>query len=198
MIDTNLFNFDEAATSAAWIREFEDWSNEVDSDEIDDDDDEEEDHHHHEHHHEHEEEHHHHHHHHHENGVDENDDEGTADEYDINTFVYYRRRPFNKVKFIDWAENNGRNIIRAKGILYFEQEKQNAYVYESAGRQRTLTLSGKWYSETLSKRQIKMLIENDENFAHDWDEKYGDKLIKLVFIGQNLDKVGIKKELDLI
>ena len=185
MIDTNLFNFDEAATSAAWIREFEDWSNEVDSDEIDDDDDEEE-------------EHHHHHHHHHENGVDENDDEGTADEYDINTFVYYRRRPFNKVKFIDWAENNGRNIIRAKGILYFEQEKQNAYVYESAGRQRTLTLSGKWYSETLSKRQIKMLIENDENFAHDWDEKYGDKLIKLVFIGQNLDKVGIKKELDLI
>ena len=197
MIDTNLFNFDEAATSAAWIREFEDWSNEVDSDEIDDDDDEEEDHHH-EHHHEHEEEHHHHHHHHHENGVDENDDEGTADEYDINTFVYYRRRPFNKVKFIDWAEKNGRNIIRAKGILYFEQEKQNAYVYESAGRQRTLTLSGKWYSETLSKRQIKMLIENDENFAHDWDEKYGDKLIKLVFIGQNLDKVGIKKELDLI
>ena len=199
MIDTNLFNFDEAATSAAWIREFEDWSNEVDSDEIDDDDEEHEHHHHHhEEHHEHEEGHHHHHHHHHENGMDENDDEGTADEYDINTFVYYRRRPFDKVKFIDWAENNGRNIIRAKGILYFEQEKQNAYVYESAGRQRTLNLSGKWYSETLSKKQIQMLIENDENFAHDWDEKYGDKLIKLVFIGQNLDKSGIKKELDLI
>ena len=173
MIDTNLFNFDEVATSAAWIREFEDWSNEVDADE---DDDEEE---HHEHHHEHEEEHHHHHHHHHhENGIDENDDEGTADEYDINTFVYYRRRPFDKVKFIDWAENNGRNIIRAKGILYFEQDKKNAYVYESAGKQRTLTLSGKWYSETLSKKQIQMLIENDKNFAHDWDEKYGDKLIK--------------------
>ena len=201
MIDTGLFNFDEVATSAAWIREFEDWSNEVDSDEIDDDDEEEEEeHHHHEHHHEHEEghHHHHHHHHHHENGVDENDDEGTADEYDINTFVYYRRRPFDKVKFIDWAENNGRNIIRAKGILYFKQETKNAYVYESAGRQRTLNLSGKWYSETLSKKQIQMLIENDQNFAHDWDEEYGDKLIKLVFIGQNLDKVGIKKELDLI
>ena len=198
MIDTNLFNFDEAATSAAWIREFEDWTNEVDSDEIDDDDEEHEHHHHHhEEHHEHEEGHHHHHHHH-ENGMDENDDEGTADEYDINTFVYYRRRPFDKVKFIDWAENNGRNIIRAKGILYFEQEKENAYVYESAGRQKTLNLSGKWYSETLSKKQIQMLIENDENFAHDWDEKYGDKLIKLVFIGQNLDKSGIKKELDLI
>ena len=201
MIDTKLFNFDEAATSAAWIREFEDWSNEVDSDSIhdedDDDEDEDEHHHHHEHEHHHEEGHHHHHHHH-EHGIDENDDEGTADEYDINTFVYYRRRPFSKPKFLDWVQNNGRNIIRAKGICYFVEEDENAYVYESAGRQISLTLNGKWYSETLSKKQLKMLIEQDENFAHDWDEKWGDKLIKLVFIGQNLDKKGIKEELDLI
>ncbi len=212
MIDTKLFNFDEAATSAAWIREFEDWSNEIDSDSIhdeDDDDGEDEDEHHHhhdhdheehEHHHEHEEghHHHHHHHHHHEHGIDENDDEGTADEYDINTFVYYRRRPFSKPKFLDWVQNNGRNIIRAKGICYFAEEEKNVYVYESAGKQISLTLNGKWYSVTLSKQQIQMLIKNDKNFAHDWDEKYGDKLIKLVFIGQNLDKEGIKKELDLI
>ena len=208
LIDTNLFNFEIASTSAAWIREFEDWSNEVDADEDhddDDDDDEDEHEHHHEHHHhdedeqeEHEHHHHHHHHHHHENGMDENDDEGTADEYDINTFVYYRRRPFIKDKFVDWTENNGRNIIRAKGILYFESEVENAYVYESAGRQRKLNMSGQWYSGKLTKKQIKYLLENDENFAHDWDEKYGDRLIKLVFIGQNLDKEGIKKELDLI
>ena len=196
LVDTHLFDFEKASTSAAWVAEFEDWSNEVDADEHhhdDDDDDDEE----HEHHHEHEE-HHHHHHHHHEHGMDENDDEGTADEYNVNTFVYYRRRPFDKDKFIDWIQNNGRNIIRAKGILYFSSETQNAYVYESAGRQMKLGISGQWYSETLSKRQIKYLINNDENFAHDWDEKYGDKLIKLVFIGQNLDKEGIKKELDSI
>ena len=199
LIDTHLFNFDEASTSAAWIHEFEDWSNEVDADKEheehhhhDDDDDEEEEH---EHHHEHE---HQHHHHHHENGMDENDDEGTADEYDINTFVYYRRRPFDKPKFIDWVENNGRNIIRAKGICYFLKEEQYAYVYESAGRQRKLNQTGEWYSAKLTKKQIKYLIENDVNFAHDWDDKYGDKLIKLVFIGQNLDKEGIKKELDNI
>ena len=204
LIDTHLFNFEEAATSAAWISEFEDWSNEVDADEHhedyddDDDEDEHEHHHHDEDEHEEHEHHHHHHHHHHEHGIGENDDEGTADEYDINTFVYYRRRPFNKDKFIEWTTNNGRNIIRAKGILYFDSETQNAYVYESAGRQRKLSMTGQWYSETLSKRQLKYLINNDENFAHDWDEKYGDKLIKLVFIGQNLDKEGIKKELDLI
>ena len=210
IIDTNAFNFDVASTSAAWIAEFEDWSNEVDADEDHDDDDDEDEHeHHHEHHHhdddddddeeeEHEHHHHHHHHHHHENGMDENDDEGTADEYDINTFVYYRRRAFDKKKFEDWVANNGRNIIRAKGICYFESEPENAYVYESAGRQRKLNMSGQWYSGKLSKKQIKYLLENDENFAHDWDEKYGDRLIKLVFIGQNLDKAGIKKELDEI
>ena len=204
LVDTHLFNFEKASTSAAWIAEFEDWSNEVDADEHhhddDDDDDDEEEHEHH-HHHEEEEEHehhHHHHHHHHEHGIGENDDEGTADEYNVNTFVYYRRRPFDKDKFINWVENNTRNIIRAKGILYFESEKKNAYVFESAGRQRSLSVSGKWYSETLSKKQINYLINNDENFAHDWDEKYGDKLIKLVFIGQNLDKHGIKEELDQI
>ena len=201
VIDTNLFNFEVAATSAAWIREFEDWSNEVDADKDHEehhhhDDDDDDDHDHDEHHHE--EHHHHHHHHHHENGIDENDDEGTADEYDINTFVYYRRRPFDKAKFEDWIFNNGRNIIRAKGILYFLNEEKYAYVYESAGRQRKLDRTGEWYSGKLTKKQIQYLIENDENFAHDWDEKYGDKLIKLVFIGQNLDKDGIKRELDNI
>ena len=207
LIDTHLFNFEVASTSAAWIREFEDWSNEVDADkdhhdhddDDDDDDEDEHEHHYHEHEHEHEEhEHHHHHHHHHENGMDENDDEGTADEYDINTFVYYRRRPFDKDKFLHWVEGNGRNIIRAKGILYFLKEEKYACVYESAGRQRKLTRTGEWYSGKLSKKQIQFLLENDENFRHDWDEEYGDKLIKLVFIGQNLDKEGIKKELDQI
>ena len=201
IVDTKLFNFEEASGSAAWVREFEDWDNEIDADEEhehhhhdDDDDDEEEE----EHHHHHEEHEHHHHHHHHEHGIGENDDEGTADEYDVNTFVYYRRRPFEKEKFIKWANENTYHLIRSKGILYFKEDQSDAYVYEQAGRQQTLNVSGKWYSEQLSKKQLKMLIENDANFAHDWDEKYGDKLIKLVFIGQNLQKEKIKEDLDQI
>ena len=189
LVDTKLFNFDTAATSAAWIREFEDWDNDV---EHHDDEDEDEDHDHEEH------EHHHHHHHHHHHGV-ENEEEGTALEYDINTFVYYRRRGFNKAKFEEWVKNNDQlKIIRSKGILYFEDENQYAYIYESAGRQKSLTQQGKWYSESLSKRQLRYLINNDENFAHDWDEEYKDKLIKLVFIGQNLDEAAVRKELDRI
>lgn len=203
LVDTHLFNFEKASTSAAWVQEFDSWENEVDADEDhhDDDDDDEHEHHHeheHEHHHEHEEHGHHHHHHHHEHGVGENDDEGTADEYNVNTYVYYRRRPFDRDKFSEWTMTNGRNIIRSKGIVYFVGEEKMSYVYESAGKQKKLIENGKWYSETLSKKQIKLLIANDKFFAHDWDEKYGDKLIKLVFIGQNLDKEGIKKELDQI
>ncbi len=208
IIDTKLFNFQEAAGSAAWIREFEDWDNEVDSDEIheeehhhhhdDDDDDDDEDEHEHHHHHEEHEHGHHHHHHHHEHGVGENDDEGTADEYNVNTFVYYRRRPFSRSKFENWVKTNGRNIIRSKGILYFEEEEKFVYVFEQVGHQVTLNQTGKWYSVVLSKQQLKMLVAEDKNFAHDWDPKWGDKLVKLVFIGQNLDKEGIRKELDQI
>ena len=195
LIDTNLFDFEKASSSAAWIQEFEDWDSDVEHhDEDDDEDDEEEEHHHH--HEEHEHEHHHHHHHH---GV-ENEEEGTALEYDINTFVYYRRRPFDLKKFENWinVESDKHHIIRAKGVCYFSNEIEKIYIYESAGKQVTLTYSRNWFSASLSKRQLKYLRENDENFAHDWDDEYEDRLIKIVFIGQNLNEKAIRKELDLI
>ena len=189
LIDTHLFDFEKASSSAAWIKEFEDWDSDV---EHHDDDDEEEE----EHHHEEEHEHHHHHHHH---GV-ENEEEGTALEYDINTFVYYRRRPFDLAKFENWInkESDKHHIIRAKGVCYFSNEIEKIYIYESAGKQVTLTYSRQWFSATLTKKQIKYLRENDENYAHDWDDTYEDRLIKIVFIGQNLNEKAIRKELDLI
>ena len=199
LIDTNLFDFEKASGSAAWIREFEDWDTDV---EHHDDDEEEEEHHHHhdEDDDDEEEEHeHHHHHHHHHHGV-ENEEEGTALEYDINTFVYYRRRPFDLGKFENWInkESDKHHIIRAKGVCYFADQIEKIYVYESAGKQVTLTYSRQWFSATLTKRQLKYLRENDENFAHDWDDEFEDRLIKIVFIGQNLNEKAIRKELDQI
>ena len=192
LVDNHLFNYKKAAGSAAWIREFEDWDNEVDHSEEehhhDDDDDDDED----------EHEHHEHGHHHHHHGV-ENEEEGTALEYDINTFVYYRRKPFNKELFTKWVEESPKHkIIRAKGICYFSDDEKSDYIYESAGRQRKLGCAGKWLSDRISKQQIQNILKTDKNFAHDWDDQYKERLVKLVFIGQNLDEKAIRAELDQI
>ena len=196
LIDTNLFDFAKAANSAAWIREFDSRDNDV---EIHDDDDEDEEHDHDHEDHDHEEhEHGHHHHHHHHEGV-ENEEEGTALEYGVGTFVYYRRRPFDFDGFESWAMHSDHHrIIRAKGLVYFSDNPSMSYVYESAGKQRNLSEQGPWYSASLTQEQIRDLIKNDPNFAHDWDEEYEDRLIKLVFIGQNLDEEQIRRELDEI
>lgn len=199
ILDTGLFDFEKAVNSAGWMEEFDRTDNEEDADEHhhhhdhdDDDDDDDE----HDHDHDHDEHEHHHHHHHHEHGVGENDDEGTAEEYGIGTYVYYRRRPFDRLKFEDWANKDyGRMIIRSKGLVYFTDDNDMSYVYEQAGRQKYLTENGPWYA-TLPPVEIDRLLATDEKFAHDWDPEYGDRMIKLVFIGQKLDREKIKRELD--
>lgn len=166
--------------------EEDDEEDEDDDDEEDDDDDEEEDdddveHKHHKHSH---------HHHHHEGGE--------VEEYGIGTYVYFRREPFDRLKFEDWANKDfGKSIIRTKGLVYFTNDNRMSYVYEQAGRQKVLTENGPWYA-TLPRYQIEQMLLHDEKFRHDWDEKYGDRMIKLVFIGQHLDKKKIKSELDKI
>lgn len=200
ILDTGLFDFEKAVNSAGWMEEFDRTDNEEDADEHhhhhdhDDDDDDDDDEHDHDH--DHDEHEHHHHHHHHEHGVGENDDEGTAEEYGIGTYVYYRRRPFDRLKFEDWANKDyGRMIIRSKGLVYFTDDNDMSYVYEQAGRQKYLTENGPWYA-TLPPVEIDRLLATDEKFAHDWDPEYGDRMIKLVFIGQKLDRDKIKRELD--
>ena len=176
LIHTEKFNFDEVATSAAWIQELE---NGHDEDEDDDDDHDD-----HEHHHEHE----HHHHHHH--------DEGEAEEYGIGTFVYYARRPLNLGMFDEFvARKWPKSIIRAKGICYFKGEEDICYVFEQAGRQVSLRNAGQWYA-TMPKEELDMMMARDEKLRHDWDDQYGDRMQKLVFIGQHLDKEQITKDLD--
>ena len=181
ILNTNMFDFDKVATSAAWIQEVERHHEEDEDDDDDDDDDE----HHHEHHDEHE---HHHHHHHH--------DEGEAEEYGIGTFVYYRRGPFKLGLFDDFvARKWPKGVIRAKGICYFNDELDMCYLFEQAGKQVSIRQAGQWFA-TMPKDELAQMMERDAALRADWDEQYGDRMQKIVFIGQHLDKEAITKALD--
>ncbi len=189
IIDTNSFDFEKAATSAAWVRELERDDNEEDNDE-------EEHHHEHENHDHNEEEHHHDHHHGHHHH--HNHEECEAEEYGIGTFVYARRKPFNREKFEQYVNFKWRKeIIRCKGILWFSDESEMSYVFEQAGNQMQIGEAGLWVASAPENEKEQILKENPDMIKN-WDEEVGDRIIKLVFIGQNLEKDEIKKELDEI
>lgn len=126
----------------------------------------------------------------------ENEESGEALEYGIETFVWKERRPLDLSKFDEWvAEKWPKNVIRCKGICYFEDEKQTCYVFEQAGRQIGLRNAGQWYA-TMPEWQLKDFLEKNPGVKRDWDEKYGDRMQKLVFIGQHMDRKAITSELE--
>ena len=156
---------------------------------------EHEHHHHHEHRHEHHhEDHDHHHHHHHHEHRHEGESE---DEYGIGTFIYYRRTPFDREKLRDYVPSWPKNIIRCKGTLWFSDEDDMAYVLETSGRQLLCGAYGKWVA-TAPEDEKKQLLEENPQIAKDWDEKVGDRMVRLCIIGRNLDKKAIADELDTL
>lgn len=207
IMDTNAFDFEKASVSAGWVQE------------IEKDVEEEEEHHHHdedcdceecehdhehdedcdceecEHEHDHDEEedghkhkcHHHHHHH---------DHDGTSsEEYGISSFVYYRRKGFNREKLEYFVEHFPKTIIRCKGIMWFTNDPDTSYVFEQAGSQITATDAGAWLA-TAPKEELEKIIEYNPEVLKDWDEELGDRMIKLVFIGRKMNKEQIISDLD--
>ncbi|MBR6980944.1 MAG: cobalamin biosynthesis protein CobW, partial [Prevotella sp.] len=141
-----------------------------------------------------EHEHHHekggHHHHHHHHG------EGEAEEYGIGTYVYYRRQPMDLGRFDEFvARKWPKNVIRAKGLCYFYDEQEICYLFEQAGKQLSIKNAGQWYA-TMPADELRQLLEREPGLRQDWDDRYGDRMQKIVFIGQHLDKKAIAEELD--
>ena len=181
LLKTNLFDFDRTATSAAWIQEVEDASHHHDHHADDDDDEEEEEHEHHHHHHDHDHEH---------------GDHDHLAEFGIDTYVYYARKPFDLGLFDEFvAAHWPKNVIRCKGMCYFAEEYDMCYLFEQAGRQFNLRKAGEWFA-TMPKEELMQLMADDAQLRKDWDEQYGDRMQKLVFIGQHLDVKAIQTALD--
>lgn len=184
LLKTNLFDFDRTATSAAWIQEVEDASHHHDHHADDDDDDDDE-----------EEEEHEHHHHHHDHDHEHGDHDHLA-EFGIDTYVYYARKPFDLGLFDEFvAAHWPKNVIRCKGMCYFAEEYDMCYLFEQAGRQFNLRKAGEWFA-TMPKEELMQLMADDAQLRKDWDEQYGDRMQKLVFIGQHLDVKAIQTALD--
>ena len=172
LLDTHLFDFEKTATSAAWVKGIESLSGMEE---------------HHEHHHEHEHRHEHHHHHH---------DEGEAEEYGISTFVYFRRKPFDFGRFDDFcARLWPSSVIRCKGVIYFSHNSDMSVLFEQAGVQKNITEAGLWYAAA-PEDELRILMQTEPGLARDWDPEYGDRMIKLVFIGKDMDKAAITAALD--
>ena len=206
ILHTHMFDFEKTATSATWVRVVEDIHDEDDDDlhihhhHHDDDDDEHEHHHDHDedeeheehHHHEHEEHEghgHHHHHHHHDH------DEGEAEEYGISTFVYHSRKPFYLRRFDEFVSRLPKNVIRAKGVCYFREEYDTCYVFDQVGKQVSLRDAGQWYASMPPEDLQQFMIANPQ-ILNDWDDLYGDRMQKLVFIGQKMDRDELIRQLD--
>ena len=190
LLATNRFDFEKVFESAGWIAELEKRAEKEEEEEHAEHDHE----HHHEHEHGDEHEHCHEHEHHHHEHKHEGDEE---DEYGIGSFVYYRRRPFNRLKLDEYAGKWPRNIIRSKGIIWLGDDPTTVYVFETSGRQIQAGPSGRWLA-TLSKREREEVFAEDPEAKKEWDEDVGDRMIKLCIIGQRLDKTKICADLDAL
>lgn len=177
LLNTHLFDFDRTATSATWIQEVEDA-----------------------------------HHHHHDDDDDEVSPDETGEtldgkghdheghdhlaEFGIDTYVYYARKPFDLGLFDEFvAAHWPKNVLRCKGMCYFAEEYDMCYLFEQAGRQFNLRKAGEWFA-TMPKEELMQLMADDAQLRKDWDDQYGDRMQKLVFIGQHLDKQALKTALD--
>ena len=176
LLNTRLFDFDKTATSAAWIQKVEDASHHHEHHHHDDDDDEDEhEHHHHDHDHE---------------------DHDHLAEFGIDTYVYYARRPFDLGLFDEFVATHWpKNVLRCKGMCYFAEEYDMCYLFEQAGKQFNLRKAGEWFA-TMPKEELMQLMADDAQLRKDWDDQYGDRMQKLVFIGQHLDRKALTDALD--
>lgn len=152
ILNTGLFDFEEAEQSAGWIEELK---------------------------------------------KDEHTPE--TEEYGISSFVYRSKKPFDPVRFRDFAQNEfPMNVIRSKGLFWIASRPDQALVWGQAGGSLRADNAGVWWSSMPFENRIQQMafVENKEMIESDWDVTFGDRKNEIVFIGQNLNESEIRSVLD--
>ena len=123
--------------------------------------------------------------------------EEIQDEHGITSFLYEEKKPFDYDKFMAFLENDyPEEIIRAKGYVWFYDDDIHVQLFEQAGRNASVTIVSNWLAAFGEKEREREIRENPE-ILEDWDEKYGDRLYQIVFIGKNLDRDQIISRLQI-
>lgn len=207
ILNTGLFDFIQAAEGAGWQKLLAKKEKE-DAEEHP----HEHEHHSHEHEHEHEEEHGHHHHYHehaYEHAADCKHEEGECtcghhhheDEdsmYGISSFVFRARQPFHPERFNDYITHNwDKGIIRSKGFFWIASRPDEVMLLSQAGASISVDKIGNWWASLplIDRNQHPSFQANEEYIMSRWDKTYGDRIIELVFIGQDMNEKSIRESL---
>ena len=117
-------------------------------------------------------------------------------EYDIQTFVYHRRQPFDQAAFQNFVENHWPDcVVRAKGVLWSDLNPDMCYLFEQAGHQMRLTENGLFVDSAPEEEKRQILAETPE-IMDQWDPEVGDRETKLCIIGRHMDKDAVAAKLD--
>lgn len=117
-------------------------------------------------------------------------------EYDIQTFVYHRRQPFDQAAFQDFVENHWPDcVVRAKGVLWSDLNPDMCYLFEQAGHQMRLTENGLFVDSAPEEEKRQILAETPE-IMDQWDPEVGDRETKLCIIGRHMDRDAVAAKLD--
>ena len=117
-------------------------------------------------------------------------------EYDIQTFVYHRRQPFDQAAFQNFVENHWPDcVVRAKGVLWSNLNPDMCYLFEQAGHQMRLTENGLFVDSAPEEEKRQILAETPE-IMDQWDPEVGDRETKLCIIGRHMDCEAVAAKLD--
>jgi len=152
MLNTHLFDFEEAQYSAGWQKELEAESHTPET-----------------------------------------------EEYGISSFVFRDRRPFHPERFWKYLnEDYPEGVIRAKGLFWLASRPDDALNFSQAGGSSRLEPAGVWWCSMPYHERIHYasFANNRGLIESRWSRQWGDRMNELVFIGQDMDKEKMIRDLE--